>query len=223
MDNIDWREVGLVTLAGALGGAVSLVYSITVGNAPVVAPLPWGAPAYAVLGATAALLGVYLIAKTDTRHAYHCLVFAVACGISWAPIFDGASALVRQNRERIINAKVEEQAKEVRAIAGQLRTVPLDRLKPTATAANQRVESLFAAASETRDPKLAVSVNASVAELVESLQEVSKKDPAIAASVFKNVRKAQVAAGFSQPIGVWVSALEPRGFIAEQPRKDEGG
>lgn len=95
--DINWKEFGLVALFGAVGGALSLVYSLTVGNPPVISPLPWGIFAYTFLGAASGPLGVYLIAKTDTqRHAIHCLMFAAACGFSWAPILDGTSGLGRE-------------------------------------------------------------------------------------------------------------------------------
>lgn len=91
---LDPKEVGYVAGAGAIGGAASLLYSTTDAAPPTIAAIPWSILAYPVLGAIAAILGVFLIARNDTKAATHCLAFAIACGLSWAAIFEGASALV---------------------------------------------------------------------------------------------------------------------------------
>lgn len=206
--SVDWKEIGLVALAGLIGGEVSLVYSLTVGNVPAIEPLPWGVFSYAFLGLAAGLFGVYLLAKTDTRHAIHCLMFAAACGMSWAPIFDGASALVQQNREKVLDAKVRVQVEAVRAVAAKLRTTPPDQLAPTTAVAVQQVESLLVAATETKDRRLALSVSSSVDEMATSLREVSKKAPLVSADALRDIRKAQSYTGFLQPISVWTTAFE---------------
>jgi hypothetical protein len=56
--HINHKELGAVAVAGALGGGASLVYSLTVGLPPAIDALPWGAPAYLLLGAIAAFFGV---------------------------------------------------------------------------------------------------------------------------------------------------------------------
>lgn len=47
----------------------------------------------------AGFLGVYLVAKTDTSHRAHAIAFAIACGLSWAPIIKASSALVEEKTE----------------------------------------------------------------------------------------------------------------------------
>jgi hypothetical protein len=83
-----------VLLAGAMGGLVSWVYSETVGRS---LGMQWylGIPACLLLGSVAGVLGVYIIAKTDTRERVHLLAFAILCGILWRPIIDSARAYVQ--------------------------------------------------------------------------------------------------------------------------------
>ena len=93
------KEIIYIMIAGGCGGIISLIYSITLGNSPVIPILPWGILSYICLGITSGYIGVYLLAKSDTRNFTHCLGFALVCGIAWAPVIDGGTALVKQHRE----------------------------------------------------------------------------------------------------------------------------
>lgn len=73
MMKIDLKEVGLVFFAGAIGGLLSLVYSLTVGKPPLIDGIWLAIPAYMFLGSGTGYLGVYVLARTDTRHVTHCL------------------------------------------------------------------------------------------------------------------------------------------------------
>lgn len=219
--SVNWKEVIHIAIAGVIGGELSLVYSFTVGTPPVIVPWPVGILAYAFFGLVAGLFGVYLLAKTDTSQVMHCLMFAVACGFSWVPILDATSALVQRNHETRLNARVEVKAEEVRALAARLSSVPADQLVSTADLAVRNVESLLAAAAETRDRRLALSVNSSVKKVTESFEEVAKKDPKLALGALRNILNAQIQAGFHQP----TSPLSGGGgFLAEElKKKREGG
>lgn len=108
---INWKEVGLVAVAGALGGVLSWIYSEAV-QSPL--GLGWfGSPLASIgLGAGAAVLGVYMVAKTDMSTGIHALVFALACGFSWKPVLEGASALVETQVERATTASVSRSTSE---------------------------------------------------------------------------------------------------------------
>lgn len=99
---IDWKQVSFVAGAGGVGGLLSWVYSEAV-QTPM--GLGWLSPVASVcLGMGAAILGVYLVAKTDMTAALHGLVFAMACGFAWRPVLDGTKALVE--------ARISDQQKE---------------------------------------------------------------------------------------------------------------
>ncbi len=184
--DINWKEVGLVTVFGGLGGALSLVYSLTVGNPPAI-QLPWGLLAYIFLGMGAGYLGVYVIAKTDTRQLTHCLGFAVACGLSWAPIMDATTALVENNKQRALHAKVNQLIEETRTVASELRNTSDEKLSVTTDSAIVTVTSLLDTSSKIDDLRLRVAAHKSVEEVIESLNEVSKRDFELASRARKDI------------------------------------
>ena len=90
------KIVLLVAGAGGIGGFLSWVYAITVGQPPMLHSL-LAIPASIALGAGAAFVGIFALAHTDTRVLTRCLAFAVLCGLSWKPIYDAGNALVKQS------------------------------------------------------------------------------------------------------------------------------
>jgi len=86
---VDWLQVQYVGGAGALGGVLSWIYSAATGSQ---LELGWFGSLLAsvLLGGGAAVLGVYLIAKTDLSATLHALAFAMACGFVSAPYFSRA-------------------------------------------------------------------------------------------------------------------------------------
>ena len=55
-----------------------------------------------------AILGVYLIAKTDMSATLHALAFAMACGFAWRPVLEGASALVEEQVALATETAIDE-------------------------------------------------------------------------------------------------------------------
>lgn len=193
--DVNWKEVGFVALAGAIGGALSLIYSLTVGVPPVIEALPWGFFAYLALGAGAGVFGVYLVAKTDTRQFAHCLAFALACGVSWAPIFDGTSALVKNNRERLVNAKVASTTEETRVAVQNLGKATDQELPKAASSVVRAVTDLLAIAPEATDRHVLITSAQSIDGAMDALQVVSQKNPEVAKKAKSEII---AAAGASQ-------------------------
>ena len=110
-------ELLYVLIAGGFGGLISIVFSINGGENPIIPLLPFGFIVYILLGMAAGMLGVYVIAKTDTRHFAHCLGFSLACGIAWSPVIDGARALAAKNTDK---AKLEFSNENYKAKIDQL-------------------------------------------------------------------------------------------------------
>lgn len=226
--DVNWKEVGLIAGAGAIGGFLSLIYSLTVGVPPVTETFPWAFLAYLALGAGASVIGVYLIAKTDTRQVAHCLAFAIACGVSWAPIFDGASALVKNNRERTTNAKVESKTEEARVAIQNLQKATEQELPSVVSSVVRAVSDVLAIAPEATDRRVMLSAAQSVSGAIDTLQTVQKRDPAVAEKALSEIA---AAAGAAQSSGVftampfmWFSENSPIGrFAWEPPKKKDGG
>lgn len=108
---INWSSnvsmASMIAIAGGVGGLMSFVYTLASGGTLSLS-LPWGWLGYMFLGMGTGYLGVYLVAKTDTSHRMHALGFAMACGISWAPIMQASSALIKQNTELGLIEKTQE-------------------------------------------------------------------------------------------------------------------
>lgn len=117
--NVDWKEVGHVAAAGAIGGLLSWIYSLVIGT-----PIGLGSVgsflAAICLGSGAGILGVYLVAKTDMQAALHGLVFAMACGFSWKPVYEASGALVHARIDQQNEEEVERDTDQARKASKQL-------------------------------------------------------------------------------------------------------
>lgn len=215
-----WREFSYISGAGGIGGMLSLVYSMTVGTPPLVDPLPWGVFAYAFLGAGAAFLGVYLIAKTDTNHVSHCLAFAVACGVAWAPVFDGTSALVQQNRERAATVKISKKIDSLKSSLGRLESANSTEISKVADAVVNDIDEIAAVASRVKDPLVHTKISKSVAQSIAAFENVKNKHPAVASNAIQEIRATQFASQ-NQPLFFVPEGILVYGGPKAASKKDE--
>lgn len=103
-----------VAIAGAVGGAAAAIF-LVLRKQPLSLDetVPWALAltAYPLLGVVAAILGVYLVASTDTSQRMRCLAFAAACGLAWGPIFEASQAIVSKKQTAQLAAGLEQQAR----------------------------------------------------------------------------------------------------------------
>ena len=85
-----WKVATLVMGAGAFGGLTSWCLQTLAALKPFGLPARAAIPALIVVGAASALIGVYLIANSDTKETRHTLAFALVCGIFWQPVLKSA-------------------------------------------------------------------------------------------------------------------------------------
>jgi hypothetical protein len=111
--------------AGAFGGALSWLWSITLG-APLKLEPPVAAIASMILGAGAAIIGVYLLANTDRRDIGRALAFAILCGFSWQIVYEAGSSTLERREAR---ADVQQASANVTEAATQLSTAPEEKRK----------------------------------------------------------------------------------------------
>lgn len=221
--DVNWKEVGLVASAGAMGGFLSLIHSLTVAVPPVIEAFPWGLIAYLALGAGAGVFGVYLVAKTDTQHTTHCLAFALACGFSWAIIYDGTSALVKNNRERSVNAKVASTTEETKVAVQNLGKATDKELPAAASSVVRAVSNLLAIAPEATDRQVLIYSAQSIDVAMDALQVVSQKNPAVAKKAKSEIiAAAEASQKSSSPfftLFMWFREPGSFGRFADEPTK----
>jgi len=75
-----------------------------------------GVLASSALGTGAGFIGVYVIANSDTRSLLRCLGFALLCGFSWKPVYDGGEAIVKQGGLR---QELKANKEAVRSLGAQ--------------------------------------------------------------------------------------------------------
>jgi hypothetical protein len=106
--------------AGAFGGALSWLWSITLG-APLKLQPTVAAIASIILGAGASVIGVYLIANTDRKDIGRALAFAILCGFSWQIVYEAGSSTLDRRDAR---ADVQQASSSVQENARELTTAP---------------------------------------------------------------------------------------------------
>ena len=109
--NVDWKELVHVALAGAIGGVLCWIYSEATGT-PLGLGLVGSPLASLCLGAGAAVLGVYVVAKTDMSAKVQGLACAMACGFAWKPVLDGTTSLVETQVARASEASIRSETDE---------------------------------------------------------------------------------------------------------------
>lgn len=162
--------------AGAFGGALSWAYSITLGL-----PLHLGGTGAVLLsillGAGAALVGVYVLANTDLSQVGRALAFAVLCGFSWQIIYQAGQSTV--NRLQAKDA-VASSAKNTEIITQQLAAAPAAKKDEVVKELAGQTTSLLTAA-EKADSKEAEKKATSVS--ISALQALGQTPPAASPQV----------------------------------------
>ncbi len=147
----------LVVLSGAVGGMVYWVLQAATGIAPFGFRWYGSVPAALLVGGVAAVLGVYLLANSDTTsraQLIHTLSFALVCGITWSTVIAGA-------KQQVISATGVARADTAQDKAASLqnalkngnRTEVSAKVSDTAAAAAQAVQSLPSTTDDQRESK----------------------------------------------------------------------
>jgi hypothetical protein len=175
--NINWKEIIFVVAFGAIGGLVSIVYSYAVGNPPVLGGTLLVFPAYVLLGAVAAFVGVYLLTKTDTSDMKRCLAFALICGIFWSPVFEGMTEVIESNKEKQLKANVAQSIEQINMVARNLPNTPSGEVSSVVNSTEKEVSKLVANVSKVNDVQLVIEAYDSIENVKESLEEIKANNP----------------------------------------------
>lgn len=159
---------------GAAGGFVSWLYSETLGT-KLALPMLAAIAACIVLGATAALISVYVIANTDVSNIRRLLAFAVICGISWKPIIDSSVTYV--NQKRTAGEADEASNRAVESLGAATSAQP-----GAVAAATKATTDLLTTSDQLKDPELERKAVARTEELIKTLS-TKGDDPAAAVAL----------------------------------------
>ncbi len=211
--NINWREIGFICIAGGIGGILSLVYTVTVGNTPYIPPSFLGVFAYIFFGMAAGYLGVYVIARTDTTKMAHALGFALACGLSWAPVIDASGALVQQHIEQALGQQVEQANETIETALAEIPDAEGDRLVQLKRTIEENTQVLAEAAVRADSLKTVRKVNDSIATVEAAVNRMSEKDAEVAVNLTDKVNTILERADYRLPVQLYA----PRELI--QPER----
>lgn len=108
---------GLFAGVGAFGGLCSFFLSRLLGAGPFInRPIYFDLPGEVLFGACAALFGVFLLTASDVT-ATRTIVFALACGLFWSPIFTGTQSYLNQYST---NQNVAGSAQQASSVASKI-------------------------------------------------------------------------------------------------------
>jgi hypothetical protein len=199
MPKVNWKEIGIVSGCGAVGGLLAwLIAAVNVG-----VDAAWGLSlAASVLGgAVAAGAGVYLLANTDTKQAARCIFFSVFCGVSWQPIVETAKNLANDataNKDLAAAQKQVESSLQQAAAGG-----PAADITPLVDGAKVIAEKLPAA---TR-PALRQDAFKTLEKAFSQIRQSSAINPERAVTALEAIGQRGAASGSSAAKGSARDAL----------------
>ena len=94
VDRIDWREIGFIAGLGAFGGVIAAVLQSLEDGARISLGMFF---IYPLLGAAAAILGIYLVFGTPREDARRFVALSIVSGMSFFFIFDASKAMIAQS------------------------------------------------------------------------------------------------------------------------------
>jgi hypothetical protein len=171
-----WKIPALVMAAGAFGGLTSFVLQALAGITPFDKSPVVVIPALFIVGSVAALLGVYLLANSDTstgNEMVHTLIFALACGVFWQPTFEAARLFVTHSTtQKEANTQKESNQDLSKSLSENSPSLG-GQVAQTAEVTTNLVQKL----PTVQDPELKAKVVEQSSEAADKIQEAGKKDP----------------------------------------------
>jgi hypothetical protein len=172
-----FRMMGVVAGAGAVGGLIAWVLQAATGGR--LLPFPWYAsvPAALLLGGCAAGIGVYVLANTDLEQVGRAVFFAVLCGIGFKPVFSAGSdflsgALSQAQAQAQLPAVQENTEKLSQALAA-----PPPQVQAAVQKTGETTVSLVEQSASVPDAGLKADLQAKSEKAVDTIAEAAQKAP----------------------------------------------
>lgn len=215
---VSWREFGLVIIFGGIGGFLSWIYIITVGQ-----PLPqtwWKAILASIaLGMGAGFIGVYVIANSDTRALFRCLGFALLCGFSWKPVYDAGGALIKQTTTRQAEQQVLSLSKTSEKLALDLSKAPPELLPSKINETTKTTIDLLRALPKVDNPNIRSEVQSRAHEAVTAIKNVTTQNPEEAVKALTEIGTVAVETKEPQIANLTIQSLGAIGVEAKESKR----
>lgn len=207
-----WTMFAAVLAWGAFGGISSYAYAAIRGD-DLRLGLASGVPAYMLIGSVAAMVGVYILARTahyTTSERIHCLAFAALCGLFWAPILEAGRDFVEKRvvEERVADARAS--IADLERLASNLEGVRSDTLQAQIDETTSSVLDLLT--SEQRlQARIKADSTSTVVAALESLNQVAEARPDVAVSAISTIESSlrEGPPFFGRPVVPEVAAPPP--------------
>lgn len=145
-------------------------------------------PLLIVVGGIAAVLGVFLIANSDTNELKHTLTFAVACGVFWQPVIQEARSFVVQAQAASRTSSLQAASNEV----GQAATSNQGSLPSKVAKTGTLTTNLLSTAGTTSDTNLKAEAIAESTRAVDQISAAAPKAPEESFTALENIGVAAV-------------------------------
>ena len=212
---VSWREFGLVVMFGGIGGFLSWIYIITVGQ-PLLQTWWKAIPASIVLGMGASFIGVYVIANSDTRALFRCLGFALLCGFSWKPVYDAGGALIKQTTTRHAEQQVLNLSKTSQKLASALSKTPPELLPSKINETTKTTTDLLWAFFKVDNPNIRSQVQSRAREAMTAIKNVTTQNPEEAAKALTEIGTVAVETKEPQTADLTIQLLGGIGVEAKE-------
>jgi hypothetical protein len=167
------RIPAYVIASGAVGGILSWIYSITVGD-PFHEDSIVAIASAVPLGMGAGFVGVYVLANSDTRALARTLGIAMLCGMFWKPVYDAGREQVLTGLKK---ADLSEATETLNDQIARLDKASEDALPLEIAAVQRSAKELLDTSGSIRDRRLQTRVEAAVNESVIALNRISERAP----------------------------------------------
>jgi len=174
-----------VASAGAVGGLVAWILPVGIPVTLYGAPWYLAIPAFLLVGAVAALLGVYLIANSDTAHRLpQTLAFALICGISWQAVLQSAQAIVNSS---VTQKQVSALGEKSRELSQAVRSEPPQQVEAKVEATAETATTVLTKLDNVADPTLRADAVEQSKQAIASLERASETNPQAAIQALQRV------------------------------------
>lgn len=178
-------------------------------------PLYGAAFAFTALGAAAAVIGVYLLANSDTKAVARCIALALACGLAWKPVIDAGSALVTQTTDQENNEDVAKRTEDLQSMVTGLSTTK--DLPATLVEMEQKAARIVRLLPKVTDAEVRADAEDSIRALVAGIERVMPQRPRESVSVLTRLAVAGLETRQPQFAPMVLGALHDVGIAAEDP------